>query len=86
MEAVQQDFAFALTLAYADAEQARSAQQAVEALLGFVTLFVGAPELSDLLSDLEVTAEEEVLTVASQFSPDDLQSIAEALSALDIVK
>ena len=86
VDAVQQDFAFALTVTYPDADQARSAQQALEALLGLVTLFAGAPELSDLLSGLEVSAEEEVLTVAGQFSSDDLEGIAEALSALDIVE
>ena len=86
VDAVQQDFAFTLTVAYADAEQASSAQQSVEALLGLVTLFAGAPELSDLLGDLEVTAQEEVLTVAGQFSPDDLESLAEVLSELDIVE
>ena len=86
VDAVQQDFAFTLTVAYPDAEQASSAQQAVEALLGLVTLFAGAPELSDLLGDLEVTAQEEVLTVAGQFSPDDLESLAEVLSELDMVE
>ena len=38
VDAVQQDFAFTLTVAYPDAEQASSAQQAIEALLGLVTL------------------------------------------------
>ena len=86
VDAVQQDFAFTLTVAYPDAEQASSAQQSVEALLGLVTLFAGAPELSDLLGGLEVSAEEEVLTVAGQFSPDDLESLAEVLSELDIAE
>ena len=81
---MQQDFALALTMTYSDADQALSAQRAIEALLGLVTLFAGAPELSDLLGSLEVTAEEQVLTVAGQFSPDDLEGIAEALSGLDI--
>lgn len=86
LDAVQQDFALQLTVAYPDAEQASSARQAIETLLGLVALFAGAPELSDLLGGLEVTAEEEVLTVAGQFSPDDLESIAEVLSELDIVE
>ncbi len=86
IDAVQQDFAFQFTVAYPDAEQASSARQAIEALLGLVTLFGAAPELSELLGGLEVTAEEKVLTVAGQFSPDDLESIAEVLSDLDFVE
>ena len=85
-DAVEQDFAFTLTMAYPDAEQASGARRAIEALLGLVTLFGGAPELSDLVDALDVTAEAEVLTVAGQFSPDDIEGIAEALSDLDIVE
>ena len=86
LDAVEQDFALTLTVTYPDAEQASTARQAIETLLGLVTLFGAAPELSDLLGGLEVTAEEEVLTVAGQFSPDDLESIAEVLSELDFVE
>ena len=82
VEAVQQDFAFALTMAYPDAKQAGSAERAIEALLGLVTLFAGAPELSELVAGLEVTAGEEVLTVAGQFSPDDIEGLVETLSGL----
>ena len=82
MDAAQQDFAFALTMAYTDAEQASSARRAVDALLGLVTLFSSAPELSELVDGLEVTAEAEVLTVAGQFSPDDIEGLVETLSGL----
>ena len=86
LDAVQQEFVFTLAMAYTDAEQASSARQAIEALLGLVTLFGGAPELSDLLGDLKVNAEGDVLTVAGQFSPDDLEGVAEALTELDVEK
>ena len=86
LDAVEQDFALALTMTYPDAEQASTARQAIETLLGLVTLFGAAPELSDLLAGLEVSAEGDVLTVAGQFSPDDLEGLAEALSELDIVE
>jgi hypothetical protein len=86
LDAVQQDFALALTMTYPDADQAGNAQQAIETLLGLVTLLGVAPELSDLLGGLEVTAEGAVLTVAGQFSADDLEGLAEALSELDIVE
>ena len=82
VEAVQQDFAFSLTMAYPDAEQASSAKQAVEALLGLVTLFSGAPELSELLDSLDVSVEGEVLTVAGQVGVDDIEGLAEVLSGL----
>ena len=83
---MEQDFALTLTVTYPDAEQASTARQAIETLLGLVTLFGAAPELGDLLGGLEVTAEGEVLTVAGQFSADDLESIAEVLSELDFVE
>ena len=83
VDAVEQDFAFTLTMAYPDADQASSARQAIEALLGLVTLFSGAPELSELVDGLEIAAEAEVLTVAGQVNPDELESIAEVLKLLD---
>ena len=83
LDAVEQDFAFTLTMAYPDTAQASSARRAIEALLGLVTLFSGATELSELVDSLEIAAEAEVLTVAGQVNPDDLEGIVEALQILD---
>lgn len=82
VDAVEQDFAFTLAMAYPDAEQANSARRAVEALLGLVTLFAGDADLSELLDGLDVTAVAEVLTVAGQVDVDDIEGIVEVLSGL----